>query len=125
MGDKPYFPAPGPREAETSLAPPWLAPPYRVASVPERSKPTSPPVTHRAIPEGGVVARRLDELARRRSRRMRDGWLQIGIGLALLVGGVLVTLASRGDVIWYGAAFAGVLSALRGAMQLLGLTGQT
>ena len=120
MSDEPYFPPPGPRASESNIAPL----PYRTPPVAERSQPLQR-VNHGTSPENGVVARRIEELAQMRSRRIRDGAVQIGVGLALLVGGVVVTLSSGGHVFWLGAAFAGVLSVLRGAMHLLGVTART
>jgi hypothetical protein len=53
------------------------------------------------------------------ARAKRNGLVQIAVGLALFVGGVVVTVASNGGVLWYGGMIAGVMGVLRGTVALV------
>src|SRR4051812_6851393 len=65
-----------------------------------------------------------------RRRRRRRGWMEIGFGLALIIGSILVTwytlsaAIARGGgsyLIWQGGAFAGFIAVIRGLLRLLGV----
>ena len=57
-----------------------------------------------------------------RARQKRHATLALAFGLALFVGGAIVTIASHGQLIWFGGVVAGALMAVRAVMTLLGLS---
>lgn len=68
--------------------------------------------------EAAARAQFVDEIVAARYRRKRAALLQMVFGLALLLTGVTVTLTSHGQLIWYGAAVAGMLTVMRGTVAL-------
>lgn len=86
-------------------------------SQPSRRAPSdaAEPPADKATFYGALV----DELEEVRRRRLRAGGLRIGVGLALMVVGLVVTVVSGGAMIWYGAPLAGALLVARGAAILV------
>jgi len=74
----------------------------------------------RPADKGAFYGALVDELEEARRRRLRAGGLRIGVGLALMIVGLVVTVVSGGAMIWYGAPIAGALLVARGAAILVG-----
>lgn len=86
----------------------------RRTSRPPRSTPSTDPVT-------AARKRLMLEMIAARQRRVRASVVQIVVGLGLAIAGGIVTAISHGQFIWFGAVFAGVLTAIRGGSVLIQL----
>lgn len=128
-GPKPYFPAPRPkgagRDSDTLDDAPRPSPPYRAPTPPTEPRAAASPRGATPVVADARALKNafIEELAAARTRRIRAAQLQMAGGFALFAGGIIVTLASGGAAIFYGAMVVGVLTLFRGVVAWISALG--
>lgn len=128
---KPYFPAPRAQDPPRESAGPAASPPYRLGTppaAPSASDYAAALERLRRAPPALVAPRALqdayiEELAAARGRRIRAAYLQMGGGFGLFAVGMVVTVASAGHAVLYGAMLVGVLTLFRGVVAWISALG--
>lgn len=123
---EPFFPPPGTKETKKEPAGPYRNPDSSVEKAAlrpservrlEARRPSKPPAED-AIARGALI----EAIVAARAQQKRNAVIALVFGIALSIGGVVVTFMSRGQMIWYGAVVAGVLMMFRAVMLFVRLS---